>query len=82
VTVFSSVSANVYVNGILVGTVNQPARAVCGRRFVRIGTQPDGDRFPSWVAPGRSIAIPCQSATSLTMDPAPSSDMGRRPGSK
>jgi serine/threonine-protein kinase len=82
VTVFSEVSANVYVNGILVGSVNQPARAVCGRRFVRLGTQQDGDRFPSWVAPGQSVAIPCQSSTSVTMSPAPSPDMGRRPRSK
>jgi eukaryotic-like serine/threonine-protein kinase len=70
-TVRSPVNAAVYVNGHRVGQVNQPLQALCGRRFVRLGT-PNEAGPPFWVAPGQTVVIPCQGSIQVDAKPAPS----------
>jgi hypothetical protein len=66
------VNAQVFVNGLLAGPANQPVKAVCGRRFVRLGTVMEGGHFPAWVAPGQTVIIPCQAAVTVEIKPSPS----------
>jgi len=72
ITVVSPVNAMVFVNGGLAGPTNEPVKATCGRRFVRLGTVNEGVRFPAWVAPGRTVIIPCQAAVTVEIRPSPS----------
>ncbi len=71
-TVTSPVTAIVFVNGHRAGKANEPLRALCGNRFVRIGTMSDDGDGPFWVAPGRTVGIPCQGSVSIELRPAPS----------
>jgi CheY-like chemotaxis protein len=64
-TVASSASASVYVNGRLYGPANQPLRVPCGLRFVRLGEPPG----PRWVGPGRTVDVACQGTTESASDP-------------
>jgi serine/threonine-protein kinase len=60
--------ARVYVTGKYLGNTNEPITTGCGRFFVRIGVMAfPADRVPTWIAPGESIAIPCQQVTTVRM---------------
>jgi hypothetical protein len=61
--------ATVYLNGAMAGETNEPMKVVCGRFFVRLGRVADGGRFPSWIAPGSTVLIPCQGSITVTMAP-------------
>ena len=61
-TVASPGAATVFVNGAAVGDVNTPLEVACGRRFIRLGTSPDGGAVTTWLAPGQTVEIPCQGA--------------------
>src|SRR5262249_48592117 len=69
--VHSPVSATVYVNGRKVGPTNEATRALCGKRFVRLGT-PNEPGPPYWVAPGQTVVIPCRGRVEVEAKPAPS----------
>src|SRR5262249_48497963 len=65
----SAPQANVYVNLKLRGKVEEKLTVPCGNRFVSIGV-PYGIRGePSWLAPGKSMPIPCGGPLEMTMDP-------------
>jgi serine/threonine-protein kinase len=59
---------DVYVSGKLLGPVNQPLQVLCGRWFVRVGTHKSG-RYPDWLTVGRTVSVPCQDATQISMAP-------------
>jgi serine/threonine protein kinase len=71
-TVTSPAKSDVYVNGILAGPANTPLKVRCGKWFVRLGTSVAGSPFPSWVAPGRTVVVPCQATATTEILPAPS----------
>lgn len=67
-TVSFAESANVYLNGKLVGPVNQPNRVACGRFFVRVGV-PDRSGTPRWLAPGAGVLVPCRGSVAVDAKP-------------
>lgn len=72
IIVKSRVVARVFVNGTNVGPTNEPSKAICGLRHVRLGTIDPMARYPSWVDPGHSVLIACQSVTTVEIEPSPS----------
>jgi serine/threonine-protein kinase len=65
----AATQADVYVNLKLRGKVEEKLTVPCGSRFVSIGV-PYGSRGePSWLAPGKTMIIPCGGPLEVTMDP-------------
>jgi hypothetical protein len=56
---------------------NQPVRARCGPKFVRIAEtsapsdDPKAKQLPKWLVEGHMVKIACRSSTSVKMDPFP-----------
>jgi hypothetical protein len=71
-TVTTPAKSDVFVNGILAGPANTPLKVRCGKWFVRLGTPVAGSPFPSWVAPGKTVVVPCQATATTVILPAPS----------
>jgi eukaryotic-like serine/threonine-protein kinase len=69
-TVTSRVEADVYLHGKRVGVSNEPLVVLCGRWFLRLAT-PNPGRFPSWIGPGETVYVGCQTDTTMEMDPGP-----------
>lgn len=64
----SSVPAEVYVNGHMVGLAGQPLQVPCGARFLRTGKPGQASFFLSG---GESHPIACKATTKVTINPAP-----------
>jgi serine/threonine-protein kinase len=65
----AAAQADVYVNLKLRGKVEEKLTVSCGSQFVSIGV-PFGSRGePSWLAPGKTMLIPCGGPLEVTMDP-------------
>ena len=69
-TVHSTAShASVYVNLKLFGGPEERLTVPCGKQFVSIGVPPRRPGPPIWLAPGKSIIVPCGGAYEATMNP-------------
>jgi len=71
--VASPVSANVYVNGVLVGTTNERVPVPCGWKNVRLAEQAmpaAGQSFPLWLTEGKPVMIACTGVTTTAITPA------------
>lgn len=68
-TVTTTTSASVFLNGNFAGEANQPIKVVCGRFFLRLGQVSDAKRFPEWVGQGSTVLIPCQGSLTMAMKP-------------
>lgn len=64
----SSVPAEVYVNGHMVGLAGQPLQVPCGARFLRTG-KPGQPSF--FLSGGESQQIACKATTRVTINPTP-----------
>ena len=71
----SSVPAEVYVNGKMVGVTGEALQVPCGARYLRIGKPGQPNYF---ISEGRSHSIACKAATTITINPTPFS--GSSPG--
>jgi serine/threonine-protein kinase len=68
-TVHSSAAhATVYVNLKPRGKPDEKLTVQCGNRFVSIGV-PNGTAEPAWLAPGKTMVVPCGGSLEMTMDP-------------
>jgi hypothetical protein len=63
--------ANVYVNLKRRGMIDEKLTVPCGDRFVSIGVPLPPTGVPMWLAPGKSMLIPCGGPLEMTMDPQP-----------
>jgi serine/threonine-protein kinase len=61
----ASGSALVYVAGKPIGPVSQPLVVACGAHFVRVGAPADARGQIAWLAPGRSLAVPCRGEVTM-----------------
>jgi hypothetical protein len=62
--------AKVYMMNNKLGRVDERLTVVCGQRFIAIGVPPRGGRSePVWLAPGKSMNIPCGGSLTVTMNP-------------
>jgi hypothetical protein len=62
--------AKVYMMNNRLGRVDETLTVVCGQRFIAIGVPPRGGRTePVWLAPGKSVNIPCGGSLTMTMNP-------------
>ena len=69
-TVHSTAShASVYVDQKLFGSPEEKLSVRCGKRFVSIGIPARLNAKPTWVAPGKTMVIPCGAALETTMNP-------------
>ena len=69
-TVHSTAShASVYVDQKLSGSPEEKLSVRCGKRFVSIGIPARLTSKPTWLAPGRTMVIPCGAALEATMNP-------------
>ncbi|MBW2458602.1 MAG: hypothetical protein JRI68_29150 [Deltaproteobacteria bacterium] len=64
-TVRSRVAADVYVQGIHVGTTNRKLKSRCRQRFIRLRDSASG----KWLTKGDPVRILCMSSTTVTIDP-------------
>jgi len=64
-TVKSSVDANVYVQGVLVGRTNQRTLSRCRWRNVRLGAEPG----PFWLSAMKVEYLPCLGSHETTLEP-------------
>ena len=64
-TVQSRVTADVYVQGIVVGPTNRKNKSRCQQRFIRLRDSASG----KWLTSGEAVRIACMSATTVTIDP-------------
>jgi hypothetical protein len=62
-------SASVYVNLKPRGKIEEKLTVSCGDRFVSIGVPLPPSGVPMWLAPGKSVSIPCGGPLEMTMDP-------------
>ena len=63
--------ASVFVNLKLYGGFDETLTVPCGKQFVSIGVPARRPAQPIWLAPGKSIIIPCGGAYEATMNPRP-----------
>ena len=63
--------ASVYVNLKLYGGVGEGLTIPCGKQFISIGVPPRRPAQPVWLAPGKSMVIPCGGVLETTMNPRP-----------
>ena len=69
-TVHSTAShASVYVDQKLSGSPEEKLSVRCGKRFVSIGIPARVTSKPTWLAPGKTMVIPCGAALETTMNP-------------
>jgi serine/threonine protein kinase len=69
-TVHSSAArANVYINLKSYGGLEEKLIVPCGRRFVSIGIPARSPSKTVWLAPGRTMLIPCAGTYEATMNP-------------
>jgi hypothetical protein len=61
----STADADVYVQGVRLGTTNQKLEARCWTRNVRLREKNDG----AWLTPGAPVTITCMDTTTVRMDP-------------
>jgi serine/threonine-protein kinase len=62
--------AKVYMMFTKFGRVEDRLSVPCGQRFIAIGLPPRGGRSePVWLAPGKSVFIPCGGSLTVTMNP-------------
>jgi hypothetical protein len=64
-TVGSSLDANVYVNGELVGRTNRKANGRCGWKNVRLGVEPG----PYWISKPLAVELPCAGSLTVSLEP-------------
>jgi hypothetical protein len=67
----SSSTADVYVMLKKYGTVEEKLIVPCGERFVTIiiGTSAQDRKEPIWLAPGRTMQVPCGQSVEVTINP-------------
>jgi hypothetical protein len=63
----SSVDANVYVQGVVVGRTNQRTIARCRWRNVRLGVEPG----PFWISKLQTEHLPCEGSHTVTIETDP-----------
>jgi hypothetical protein len=63
--------AGVYVNLNLYGGAGEGLTIPCGKHFISIGVPARRPAQPVWLAPGKSMVIPCGGALETTMNPRP-----------
>jgi hypothetical protein len=69
-TVHSSTPhASVYMVLTRLGAVEERLIIPCGKRFVGIGRPMRDRKEPVWLAPGKTIEIPCGGSLEVTMNP-------------
>jgi hypothetical protein len=69
-TVRSTAShASVYVDQKLSGSPGEKLSVRCGKHFVSIGIPARLASKPTWLAPGKTVLIPCGAALETTMNP-------------
>jgi hypothetical protein len=69
-TVHSTASlASVYVDQKLSGSPEEKLSVRCGKRFVSIGVAARLNSKPTWLAPGKTMVIPCGAVLETTMNP-------------
>ena len=61
--------ASVYVNLKVLGGPEERLTVPCGKQFVSIGIPPRRPGPPIWLAPGKSIIVPCGAAFEATLNP-------------
>jgi hypothetical protein len=61
--------ASVYVNLKVLGSAEEMLTVPCGKQFVSIGIPPRRPGPPIWLAPGKSIIVPCGAAFEATLNP-------------
>jgi hypothetical protein len=61
--------ASVYVNLKVLGGAEERLTVPCGKQFVSIGIPPRRPGPPIWLAPGKSIIVPCGAAFEATLNP-------------
>jgi hypothetical protein len=65
----SNGEASVYVMSTKYGLVEEPLNIPCGKRFIGIGRPGRDPKEPTWLAPGKSVQIPCGGSLEVTMNP-------------
>ena len=61
--------AYVYVNLKRRGKIDEKLTVPCGDRFVSVGVPLPPTGVPMWLAPGKSMLVPCGGPLEITMDP-------------
>jgi hypothetical protein len=61
--------ASVYVMLKKYGAVEDRLLIPCGKRFIGIGVPVRDRKEPIWLAPGKSMEIPCGGSIEMTMNP-------------
>ena len=64
-TVRSRIAADVYVQGIRVGSTNRKLKSRCRQRFIRLRDPASGQ----WLTDGDAVRILCMSSTTVTIEP-------------
>jgi hypothetical protein len=65
----AEVRASVFLMFKRYGAVEEKLAVPCGKRFVGIGLPAPAKREPTWLAPGKTIEVPCGGAIELTINP-------------